>query len=166
MNAFKLAPLYRRSVGFDHFADMFENMLGNEETQSTYPPYNIEKQSDDRYQISMALAGFTKDNIDIQLIKNELTVIGKVNADSKSKSESTFLYKGIAQRSFQQRFRLADNVEVVGADMEHGLLHIQLRRVIPEAAKPRSIPIGQNTNRDQSAKAIEENQQTGSVDIA
>lgn len=154
MNTLKLAPLYRRSVGFDHFADMLESLTNNvEDSTSNYPPYNIEKYDDERYGITMAVAGFSPDNLDIEQVKNELTIKG--SAPQSDHAEPHYLHKGIAQRSFVQRFRLADNVEVGSATIENGLLAIELRRLVPEAAKPRKISICQTAESTKPAHATQ-----------
>jgi molecular chaperone IbpA len=140
MNTLKLGSLYRRSVGFDHFADLLESLsTGQEDSSPNYPPYDIEKYDDERYGITMAVAGFSIDDLDIVQERNELTVKGSM-PDSVNEN-TTFLYRGIARRAFVQRFRLADHVEVGSAAVENGLLCIQLKREIPEAAKPRAISI-------------------------
>lgn len=148
MNTLKLGPLYRRSVGFDHFADLLQSLSsGVEESSSNYPPYNIEKFDDERYGITMAVAGFSSENLEIEQVKNELTVKGQIHDDEH---QGTYLHKGIAHRAFTQKFRLADNVEVGQAKIEHGLLQIELHRIIPEAAKPRKIEINQSQAAGQS----------------
>lgn len=134
---FDLTPLYRSSVGYDRLARMFDE-LGNFEAPA-YPPYNIERLGEDEYRISMAVAGFGADDVNIEVKQNTLTVSAK--KAEKSESQGEFLYQGIAARSFERRFQLADHVHVTGADLENGLLHISLKREIPEAMKPRTIPV-------------------------
>ena len=134
---FDLSPLYRSTVGFDRLAQLLDN-AGSFEVP-TYPPYNIERVSDDEYRVTMAVAGFGRDDITIEVKQNTLTVSGK-KAD-KTEQKGEFLHQGIAQRAFERRFQLADYVQVEGAELDHGLLHIALKREIPEAMKPRTIAI-------------------------
>jgi molecular chaperone IbpA len=134
---FDFAPLYRSGVGFDRLARMLDEASSFE--VPTYPPYNIERVSEDEYRITMALAGFTADDVNLEVKGQALTVTGK-KAD-KMDAKAEYLHQGIAARNFERRFQLADHVEVTGADLSHGLLHIQLKRSIPEALKPRNIAI-------------------------
>ena len=131
------APLYRSTVGFDRLFHILDQVAGNDDT--TYPPYNIERLGDDSYRITMAVAGFSKDEVQIDVKEQTLTVHGE-----KSNDESTpdFLHRGIAARAFERRFELAEYVEVVGADLSDGLLHVELVRTLPERMKPRTIEIG------------------------
>ena len=131
-----LTPLYRTAIGFDRLAGMLEN--ANRLESAGYPPYNIEVTAEDEYQITMAVAGFTDDEISIESKQNELTVSGE---KAESEDDRQFLHRGIATRSFERKFQLADYVLVKGARLEHGLLHIELYRELPEALKPRSISI-------------------------
>ena len=133
-----LSPLYRTAIGFDRLAAMLES--ANRVESQGYPPYNIEVIGEDTYQITMAVAGFTDDELSIESKQNELTVTGQ-KADAEDDAERKFLHRGIATRDFERRFQLADHVYVKGARMEHGLLHIELYRELPEALKPRSIAI-------------------------
>jgi molecular chaperone IbpA len=133
-----LAPLFRQSVGFDRFNDLFESALRSE-TPNTYPPHNVEKHGDDEYRIVIAVAGLTEADLDIQVEKGVLTVVGDKRETEK---EVTYLHQGIAQRAFRLSFRLADHIEVRGASMNNGLLSIDLLRVVPEEAKPKKIAIG------------------------
>lgn len=140
MRNIDLSPLYRSFIGSDHLANLVD-AASRTEKQSTYPPYNIELLGEDNYRVTMAVAGFSQDNINIEVQENTLTVSGKVEtSDSDKKRE--FLHKGISERNFERKFQLGDHVEVTGADMEHGLLHIDMKRVIPEAKKPQMIEIG------------------------
>jgi molecular chaperone IbpA len=134
---FDLTPLYRSTVGFDRLAQMFDD-LSSFETPA-YPPYNIERLSENEYRITMAVAGFTPEDVSIEVKQSTLTVSGKKAEKAAQKGE--FLHQGIANRAFERCFQLADHVEVKGADMANGLLHITLKREIPEAMKPRSIQI-------------------------
>ena len=134
---FDLTPLYRSTVGFDRLARMLDEASSFE--APTYPPYNIERVAEDDYRITMAVAGFAPADIAIEVKGNALTVTGKKAEKAETKTE--FLHQGIAARAFERRFQLADHMEVKGADMENGLLHISVKRVIPEAMKPRTIPV-------------------------
>lgn len=142
MNAIDLTPLYRSSVGYDRLASLIDNALTTESTFSGYPPYNIEVLDDNRYAITLAVAGFSQDELDLQVEKGVLTVRGNKN----EKDERQYLYQGIANRTFERKFNLADYVEVTGADLSHGFLTISLVKEIPEAMKPRSIAINQGGN--------------------
>ena len=134
---FDYTPLYRSSVGFDRLFRMLDEAASVEPI--TYPPYNIERLGDDDYRITIAIAGFGPQDVNIEAKGNTLTVTGK-KADKQQTGE--VLHQGIAARGFERRFQLADHVEVKGADMDNGLLHIALKREVPEALKPRQIPIG------------------------
>ncbi|WP_194787733.1 Hsp20 family protein [Pseudomonas sp. UFMG81] len=136
--AFSLAPLFRNSVGFDRFNDLFEAAARNE-AGSSYPPYNVEKHGDDHYRIVVAAAGFQEQDLDLQVEKGVLTVTG--GKRDNSNEGVTFLHQGIAQRAFKLSFRLADHIEVKGAGLANGLLSIELLRVVPEEAKAKRIPI-------------------------
>ena len=134
------SPLYRSTVGFDRLFTMLDTLGQPEATQQSYPPYNIERVGDNEYRITMAVAGFGPADVAIEAKGNTLTVTGK-KAD-KPAAVGEMLHQGIAARGFDRRFQLADHVEVKGADMDNGLLHIALERRVPEALKPRQIPIG------------------------
>jgi len=146
------SPLMRQTVGFDRFNDLFESLIqGTEERFDTYPPYNIEKAGEDEYRIVMAVAGFTLNDLNITAEGESLLVRGQI--DEKPQEGVIYLHRGIAARSFQRSFRLADHIKVVGAEMRDGLLRISLIREIPEEKKPRTIQImGPN-----GLKAIEGN---------
>jgi molecular chaperone IbpA len=137
MRPFDFAPLYRSTVGFDRLFQLLDG--GVEGEASTYPPYNIERTADNQYRITMAVAGFAREEIDIQVKEQSLTVKGEKKADDK---ERQYLHRGIATRAFERRFQLADHVEVTGADLQDGLLHLELVRNVPERLKPRSVQIG------------------------
>lgn len=139
MRNFDLAPLYRATVGFDQIADLMDRVLTSDVSQPTYPPYNIEKTSDDTYRISIAVAGFTDEDLSIEVREKALIVSARKAEEQESR---TFLHRGIATRAFERRFHLADHVQVTGAAHENGMLHIDLKREIPEALKPRRIEIG------------------------
>lgn len=149
--AFSLAPLFRHSVGFDRFNDLFESALRND-TGSTYPPYNVEKHGDDDYRIVIAAAGLHEDDLTLEVERGVLTVSGGRRETEDDKV--TFLHQGIAQRAFKLSFRLADHIEVRGADLKNGLLHVDLVRRVPEEAKPRRIAIGGKTI-EQAQPALE-----------
>ncbi|PSC07060.1 molecular chaperone [Alsobacter soli] len=152
MRNYDLSPLYRSTVGFDRLFSMLDQMSGPDSAAS-YPPYNIERTGENAYRISIAVAGFTDQDIAIEAKENALTVRGEKKAQEDRPGE--VLYQGIAARSFERRFQLADYVQVTGASLENGLLHIDLVREIPEAKKPRLIPInaGSKTVIDTTAKA-------------
>ena len=136
MTAYDFSPLYRSAIGIDRLAQLMENSLRSD--QPSYPPYNIELVDEDSYRITMAVAGFAQDEIEIEVENDTLTV-----AASKAKEQGTrrYLHQGIAARSFQRQFQLADHVKVKAARLENGLLHVDLQREVPEALKPRRIAI-------------------------
>lgn len=139
MTTFDFTPLFRTSVGFDRLASMM-NTAHRGEAGNGFPPYNIQKAGEDKYRITMAVAGFSQGDLDITTENNRLTVSGTRNDDDET-DENAYLYRGIATRSFERRFNLADHVKVTGARLDNGLLHIELEREIPEAMKPRQIEI-------------------------
>lgn len=139
MRNFDFTPLYRSAIGFDRMANLLDNLSRAEQNQPSYPPYNIELTGEDKYRITMAVAGFNQSELAIEVNQNNLTVSANKVADEQQR---TYLHQGIAARSFERRFQLADHVQVKSANYENGLLHIDLQRVIPEAMKPRIIPIG------------------------
>lgn len=142
MRAFDLSPLLRSSVGFDHVNRLFELANRVDETATSYPPYNIEKRGEDAYRITMAVAGFDQSELDVTVKENSLIVTGKAAEQTVQDGEQvSYLHRGIARRAFERRFELADTVKVVGAEMKDGLLHIALKREVPEAKKPRQIAI-------------------------
>lgn len=138
MRTFDLAPLYRATVGFDQVADLMDRVLSNETGTSGYPPYNIEKTADDAWRISLAVAGFADDDLNVEVRDNALLVQGR---KAEEEGERTYLHRGIATRAFERRFTLADHVRVTGASHVDGMLHIDLQREVPEEAKPRRIEI-------------------------
>lgn len=138
MRTLNTAPLFRASVGFDRMADLMDRVLAAEPVQPTYPPYNIEKTDENAYRISLAVAGFSADELTVEMKENGLTVSGRKAEDT---AERTYLHRGIATRAFERRFHLADHVRVSGATHADGMLHIDLVREIPEALKPRRIEI-------------------------
>jgi molecular chaperone IbpA len=137
MRSYDLTPLYRTSVGFDRLSRLMESAL-TLDGQTSYPPYNIVKRSENDYRISLAVAGFGEDEIEIVSQNGTLTVKGRSDVED----DFEYLHRGIAGRAFERRFQLADHVEVLSADLVNGLLHIELRREIPEVLKPRRIAIG------------------------
>ncbi len=138
MRQFDLAPLYRNTVGFDRLFSMLDQLVSVDAAPS-YPPYNIERTGENAYRISVAVAGFTEADLSIEVKENTLTIRGEKKAAEARPAE--VLYQGIAARTFERRFQLADGVQVTGAGLENGLLHVELVRQIPEAKKPRQIPI-------------------------
>ncbi|MBH68762.1 MAG: heat-shock protein [Rhodospirillaceae bacterium] len=143
MHRIDFTPVFRSTVGFDRMARLVDAAFQASEgsNQQSYPPYNIEKISEDSYQITMAIAGFSESDIDIMLTENSLSISGNVKKDTGDQ-QKTYLHRGIASRSFERRFDLADHIIVTGAEMENGLLNIDLIREIPEEKKPRKISIG------------------------
>jgi molecular chaperone IbpA len=137
MRSFDFTPLYRSAIGFDRMANLLDNLSRSD--QPAYPPYNIELTGEDQYRITMAVAGFDRSELTIEVNQNALTVSANKAPEMEQR---TYLHQGIAARSFERRFQLADHVQVESANFENGLLHIDLKRVVPEALKPRSIPIG------------------------
>jgi molecular chaperone IbpA len=137
MRRIDLAPLYRSSIGFDHLASMLDQ-LSSLDGDSGFPPYNIERLGENAYRISMAVAGFGDADLNIEVKEGTLTIRGEKNADDKARQ---YIHQGIAARNFERRFRLADYVEVSAAQLENGLLHIDLKRELPEAMKPRTVAI-------------------------
>lgn len=147
------SPLYRSTVGFDRLFTILDSLAQPEGGQTTYPPYNIERTGDDSYWISMAVAGFSDQEISIEAHRNVLTVKGERKEEANGEG-SEVLYRGIAARSFERRFQLADHVDVLGAELKNGLLHIDLKRNVPEELKPRKISIAAGAK---AAKQIEAN---------
>ncbi|MEM9781848.1 MAG: Hsp20 family protein [Pseudomonadota bacterium] len=141
MRTIDLTPLYRQTVGFDRMAQLMDQVMAGDAAAPGYPPYNIEKTGDDAYRITLAVAGFGEGDLNIEVRDQVLTVTAKKQA-TEGEPKRTYLHRGIAERGFERRFQLADHVRVDGADLGHGLLHIDLVREIPEALKPRTIAIG------------------------
>ena len=139
MRHIDFSPFYRSTVGFDRLFSMLDSM-GQPENAQTYPPYNIERTGDDAYRITMAVAGFGEDELELEAHRNVLTVKGE-KAEQNDGEGAELLYRGIAGRTFERRFQLADHVEVKGAGLKNGLLHIDLVREVPEELKPRRISI-------------------------
>ncbi|MGE4527853.1 MAG: Hsp20 family protein [Rhodospirillaceae bacterium] len=141
MRTYDLSPLHRFTVGFDNVSRLMDAVSRLDEGAMSYPPYNIERFGDDRYRISMAVAGFAEDELDITVKDNSLTVTGRKAEETGDAGETTFLHRGIAARAFERRFELASHIKVKGASLENGLLHIELMREVPEELKPRKIAI-------------------------
>ncbi len=140
MRGFDFAPLYRSTVGFDRLFSMLDQLGGVEAGGQSYPPYNIERTGENSYRITVAVAGFGEGDLSLETRENTLTIRGEKQAKSPE-SNGELLYQGIAARAFERRFQLADYVQVKGAALENGLLHVDLEREVPEAKKPRQIPI-------------------------
>lgn len=138
MRTFDLAPLHRATVGFDQVTDLMDRILSNDTAPQSYPPYNIEKTADDSWRISIAVAGFSDEDLSVEVKENALHVTAR---KAEEDGDRTYLHRGIATRAFSRRFHLADHVKVTGASHENGMLHIDLMREVPEALKPRRIEI-------------------------
>ena len=150
-NALDFSPLYRSAIGFDRMARLLDAAVAD--SKPSYPPYNVELVEENRYRITMAVAGFSKDDIEITSEESTLTIAGRQEGGSERK----FLYQGIAERNFERKFQLDEHVKVVDAKLENGLLHVELVREIPEAMKPRKITInsGELLEQDASENASE-----------
>ena len=157
MTTIDLTPLYRSSVGFDRMGSLLNSALRSQKESVGFPPYDIESSGDDRYAITLAVAGFAESELDIQVENGVLRVRGRKADESEDK---TYLYRGIANRSFERKFNLADHIEVRGAELKNGLLTISLVKEIPEAMKPRTIEIGS------SGPALEHQEKSGKTDKA
>jgi molecular chaperone IbpA len=150
MRTYDLSPLYRSTVGFDRLFGLLDTVTNGE--AQPYPPYNIERTGENAYRVTMAVAGFGEGDLEIQAKESVLTVKGEKKED-KSENGREVLYRGIASRAFERRFQLADHVEVTGASLDNGLLHIDLVRSIPEAMKPRKIAIGNGSAKSRQIDA-------------
>ena len=151
MRNFDLTPLYRSTVGFDRFAGVLDQLMAGDAPQPSYPPYNIEKTGDDSYRITVAVAGFGENDLNVEVKEGQLTVTA--NKRDAEGEKPVYLHRGIAERGFERRFQMADHVRVSGAELVNGLLHVDLEREIPEALKPKTISI--NTTRPKKRKTIE-----------
>ncbi len=151
MRNFDLSPLYRSTVGFDRLGSMLDQLMSGDAPAPSYPPYNIEKTGEDAYRISIAVAGFGDDDLNIEVKDQGLTVTAKKREVAEDK-QPHYLHRGIAKRGFERRFQLADHMKVTGAALENGLLHIDLVREVPEALKPRTVAI---TNGGKASRTIE-----------
>lgn len=153
MRHYDFAPLYRATVGFDQIADLMDRVLANDVSQPGYPPYNIEKTADDAYRISIAVAGFSDDDLSVEVKEGALLVSANKSDNDEGR---TYLHRGIATRAFERRFHLADHVRVTGATHENGMLHIDLVREVPEALKPRRIEIAKPQERQAVTKDVQD----------
>jgi molecular chaperone IbpA len=153
MRTFDLTPFHRSTVGFDRLFSLLDQATGGDNGGQTYPPYNIERTAENGYRVTVAVAGFGEADLTIEAAENTLTVRGE-KAEAANQSGGEVLYRGIAGRSFERRFQLADHVIVTGASLEHGLLHIDLVRELPEAMKPRQIAINSGSAKAVKPKAI------------
>ena len=144
MTSFDFSPLYRTTVGFDHLSSLLDNIHRSDRAANSYPPYNIELIDENSYQITMAVSGFKSEELDIKSEQRTLTVKGQKHPDTNTRN---YLHQGIAARNFERKFQLADHIEITGAQLENGLLHIDLAREIPEAMKPKTIPIKESNGR-------------------
>nr|PZN84734.1 MAG: molecular chaperone [Pseudomonadota bacterium] len=151
MRHLDFAPLYRSTIGFDRLFRLLDEVTGFGDEAASYPPYNIERTGENEYRITMAVAGFGADEIQVEVKDTALTIRGQKKAEEKKRE---YLYRGIAQRSFERRFQLADYVEVKGASLNDGLLHIDLVRNLPERMRPRVIPIGTSAERVIEAEPV------------
>ena len=158
MNAINLTPLFRTAIGFDRLASLLDAATS---ADVSYPPYNIEKVGEDTYRLTMAVAGFGPDDIELTVKENTLVVAGRLSNEA---SKGQVLYRGIAGRAFERRFVLADHIVIEGADLQNGLLHVGLKRVVPEALKPRRIEI--NGSKPQIGQADGANDSTATVKAA
>lgn len=153
MRHYDFSPLYRSTVGFDRFASLLDQVTSADNGTNSYPPYNIEKTDEDAYRITLAVAGFAEDELNIEAKEGQLVISGK---KAPAKGETQYLHRGIAERAFERRFQLADHVRATGAATENGLLHVDLVREVPEALKPRTIEIAKAPKKiaKQKAKAV------------
>ena len=148
MRTYDFTPLYRATVGFDRMADLLDRVMTTDTAQAGYPPYNIEKTDEDAYRISVAVAGFTGEDLNVEVRENALIVTARKGKDD---TKRTYLHRGIATRAFEKTFQLADHVHVTGARHADGMLHIELERQVPEALKPRQIAIEAQTEAGNAA---------------
>ena len=139
MDRFDFSPLFRSTIGFDRLTRLVDAATRVDNAALAYPPYNIEKTGEDAYRLTMAVAGFSPEEVDVTVQENSLLVTGKAKKDGE---ESRYLHRGIARRTIERRFSLADHIKVVGATLQNGMLHVDLVHEVPEAAKPRKIQIG------------------------
>ena len=148
MRHFDLTPLYRSTIGFDRLASILDSMASPEGDAPSYPPYNIERVDENEYRLTMAVAGFGEDDLDVEVKENTLTIRAEKKREDKAAS---YLHRGIATRAFERRYQLADYVQVTGAKLENGLLHVDLARELPEKMKPRTIAINGESGSGQAA---------------
>ena len=152
---FDVTPFYKSTVGFDRVFSLLDSLNGIE-GDNGYPPYNIERVNEDEYRITMAVAGFGENDLEIRTVDNKLVITGRIEKGENSE-ERSFLHRGIAERAFERQFSLADHVKVVDASLENGLLHVDLAREVPEAMKPRTITIKSSDDKSGKARQIESN---------
>jgi molecular chaperone IbpA len=152
MRQYNLSPLYRSTIGFDRLFSLLDQAGGQEAATVAYPPYNIERTGENAYRLTLAVAGFSEAELSIESRENALTIKGAKEARKEGEA-AEMLYQGIAARAFERRFQLADHIQVTGARLENGLLHVDLVREIPEAQRPRQIPIGSGPRTVEPAKA-------------
>ena len=151
MDRFDFSPLFRSTIGFDRLARLVDSASRFDGAAPAYPPYNIESTGEDSYRLTMAVAGFSRDEIDITVQENSLVISGKAQKDDEE-ANGRYLHRGIARRAFERRFSLADHIKVSGASMDNGLLHVDLVREVPEEAKPRQVKIGEVVKQPQVAQ--------------
>lgn len=164
MRSFDFEPLYRSTVGFDRLASLMDRALSADVGPNTYPPYNIEKSGEDKYRITVAVAGFTEDELTVEMRDGQLVIAAK-KQPVEDAPEVTFLHRGIATRAFEKRFQLADHVRATGAQSKDGLLHIDLVREVPEALKPRKIEIGNPARTIEAKPAKSKRAKTETVEV-
>ena len=152
MRQFDLTPLYRSTIGFDRLGSLLDTLTAFEGEAPSYPPYNIERVGENDYRISMAVAGFADKDLNIEVKENTLSIRGEKKTEVEN---TTYLHRGIASRSFERRFQVADHVVVKGASLENGLLHVDLVRELPEAMKPRTVAIKTKTDKVETPKVID-----------
>ena len=152
MRHYDLTPLYRSTIGFDRLGSLLDTLASFEGVGPSYPPYNFERVGENEYRISMAVAGFGEKDLSIEVKENALSIRGEKETETE---DTTFLHRGIASRSFERRFQLADHVLVKGASLENGLLHVDLVRELPEAMKPRTIAKNTKTHKAETQKVID-----------
>lgn len=145
MRALDFSPLFRSTVGFDRLAAMLDAANRLDDGAPAYPPYNIQKLGQDAYRITMAVAGFDREDLKVEIHNNTLTIAGR-HADQEESDAAEYLHRGIAARAFERRFQLADHVKITGAELRNGLLHVDLAQEVPEAMKPRQIEIRSEAN--------------------
>jgi molecular chaperone IbpA len=143
MDHFDFSPLFRSTIGFDRLTRLVDAASRADSASLSYPPYNIEKTGEDAYRLTMAVAGFSNEELDITVQENSLVVTGKAKRENE---DGRYLHRGIARRAFERRFSLAEHIRVVGASLENGMLHVDLVREVPEAAKPRKIEVVRGTS--------------------
>jgi molecular chaperone IbpA len=148
MDRFDFSPLFRSTIGFDRLARLVDSATRFDTATPTYPPYNIEATGEDSYRLTMAVAGFSRDELDITVQQNSLVISGKAQKDDEE-MQGRYLHRGIARRAFERRFSLADHIKINGASLDNGLLHVDLVREVPEEAKPRQIKIGDGAGQPQ-----------------